>query len=794
MKKVILFWVVSCFGIVSHAGKITEQQAYQKVQSYIASKKFSCSRRSDQAQIKLNRIAVFPSLYIFNVAEEGGFVIISNDDRFEGILGYSDSGQIDADNIPENLRWWLSTYESQCPQTEESNVRTVALNNHSPISPMITTKWNQNAPYNLQTPVKGGRRTVTGCVATAMAQLMYYMRCPDGIMPQDLLIHNNEVLPSTTFNWDIIKEEYSEDDSDESAQEVAKLMRYAGYSCKTSYGIDESIASYINATEALRTRFGLSKTTDIVYRSAYTASEWDDIIYQELAKGRPIMYNGSNSNDKGHAFICDGYDGNGLYHFNWGWGGTGDGFFRLSLIDTNKIADAPDYNRQQSAIIGIQKGSELATQSRLYIRSVSGWIERNEIVGKDMINTRVLTARWDGTSPNLNDVVYGYDIYSGNELIETAINTPIVLDNKYKIGQYKIKTLYRVNGVEEWVRPIYYDAKYLSIEKKENSISCSEVNAEGYVDMETSYEVTDVELKGVCRQDARLTIVAKVKNLGTKSYGDFAIRIRKADSESWGVNPISRAGAGIDPGQTEVVAFHLIPETAGEFYFGIFARTAVSSYSQKYYLLKEFPLSVAAPASYTISVDGKNIYNEKISLKFKTPSGKEYDQYCYKLPDSKCNISLFVKNEGPDEYDWPVHVALKGFNLNNETVDVKNISREVFVLANESKEVKLAFEDLKSDIAYHVLFSYKKVDPENIFKLENISWLNEPETPYFMWVKNNTYTDVPIVISGDPIKVSTGIYDLQGRRIEKPKFGQLYIVRYADGARRVLIRDGIINH
>jgi len=315
-----------------------------------------------------------PPFYVFN-ATEGGYVIVSGDDRTREILGYSSTGTLDLDDLPDNLQWWLNEYARQIEglSTTTSAMKTSQkASTRLAISPLIHTQWNQHEPYNLMCPDGNGRnydelgynassRCVTGCVATAMAQVMNYWQWPKSC--SELPAYNTKTrnyaikaLPSTTFKWGLMKNSYSSGEKGDAANAVAELMRYCGQAVHMDYTTYESASSVLR--NVMVDTFGYSHSISETFRDDYNLDTWENIIYKELVQGRPVLYSGRGENG-GHEFIVDGYASNGLFHINWGWGGYQDNYFVLSAADSSKpgtagASSSGGYKSLQHAMIGIK--------------------------------------------------------------------------------------------------------------------------------------------------------------------------------------------------------------------------------------------------------------------------------------------------------------------------------------------------------------------------------------------------------------------------------------------------------
>ncbi len=283
--------------------------------------------------------------YVFNY-DGGGYVIVSGDDRAEEILGYG-SGTLDMNTIPSNMRWWLSQYKEQMEflfKNPKLEVRRMSDNASSmlratTVSPLLTCIWDQDAPFWDQCPTYSGSKCYTGCVATAMAQVMYYWKYPNTLpaLPSYRTYSNNisvAALPGTTLDWNnMINDYYHNSYTTAQATAVATLMRYCGQSCQMDYGPDGSGAYSDDQLEGMKL-FGYNSGATYVRRLSYSDSQWVSMMLEDLQAGRPILYGGDDGT-YGHAFVVDGYDGS-KFHINWGWSGSDNDYYAISsfMIDS----------------------------------------------------------------------------------------------------------------------------------------------------------------------------------------------------------------------------------------------------------------------------------------------------------------------------------------------------------------------------------------------------------------------------------------------------------------------------
>ena len=387
MKKLLLLTLTVVIVAIVRAESITPEQALLQAQNFIQQREATGNRvRKTPAASQFTQPRQVSGLYVFNIANDGGFVIVSNDDRTIPILGYSDCGSIDFDHMPDNMRAWLQGYADEIAwlqkhdDTMTATVRANApqrIGSHStnPITPLLSTTWNQGTPYNNLCPeYSTGHKAVTGCVATAMAQAMYYTEIKAGnttttttaMIPAyetgSYGISMPAIEAGTPINWNNMKHSYDNSATAAQKQAVAELMLYCGCSVRMNYG--PSSGSNTNlAAEALKKYFGYSASSVLfVSRSYYSYANWTDMMYNELQQGRPVLYGGQSSGG-GHEFVCDGYkyqNNTDYFHINWGWGGTSDNYFVLSVLNPSDqgiggSSSTDGFHYGQDAVIGIQK-------------------------------------------------------------------------------------------------------------------------------------------------------------------------------------------------------------------------------------------------------------------------------------------------------------------------------------------------------------------------------------------------------------------------------------------------------
>lgn len=324
------------------------------------------------------------SYYVFPNANSKGFTIVSGDDRLPEIVGYSSQGSYDENNLPEGFVSFMKAYQNLYNKVNLGdaealknlaeikawrNKKNASAASTSAVAPLLgNIEWDQTSPYNNMCPrYDSVHVAATGCVATAMAQVMAYYKYPKQLKA-DIPGYVNRwngipmEIPTITreegvYDWDNMLPKYNKEANATQQQKdaVAKLMYHCGAAVQMNYG-PESAASVSASKLAKYFGYDADLMMDLS-RSTFSLDKWMQIIDTELAAGRPVLYGGQAS-DGGHQFICDGKDGEGLYHINWGWSGSQNGYFDLSLLNPEKGGtgsgnSTEGYNRLCSMTIGI---------------------------------------------------------------------------------------------------------------------------------------------------------------------------------------------------------------------------------------------------------------------------------------------------------------------------------------------------------------------------------------------------------------------------------------------------------
>lgn len=592
MKKFIsCFILVMAISFIASAKQITESEALMKADKFskvLVSKQLSAIGYGNAKMLKKSYIAKEGSnafYYVFNRGIDDGYIIVSGDDRAEEILGYSDSGSFDYSNLPENMKWWLSSYEDQIKALTDGRITLAKENTKNAtsatanaVAPLLKNiAWNQAEPYNNLCPkMSNGDRTVTGCVATAMAQIMYYHNWPEkGIGSVSYTTQTNRFnisvdFSNTTYQWGKMTPTYNSSSTAEANSAVATLMYHCGTASLMDYA-DSSGAQTVNAVNALINNFNYDKGLRYIFRDYYARDKWEELLKTELDNNRPIMY-GGNSKSGGHQFVCDGYDANNMFHINWGWGGSSNGYFKIAALepDTQGIGGSTSgYNYNQDMVINIQKPTSQSEVIQYEIVS-DGWI----------MTQSSSSTLGDYASFSISDLWnMGYGTFDGkfgiglfnsdtNELetvVESASSISLpsfrgwntynglsaTLPKSLKASRYKAKMMHKDNVYNVW-KPVLFkvgNPAYIAVTVTGNDVKFEDV----YESIALS--ATNVSVKGTVYKNRKFTVSCDVKNNGKDEY--YAPIFINLANKSTGYNVFTgdEVVADILPSETQTIDF-----------------------------------------------------------------------------------------------------------------------------------------------------------------------------------------------------------------------------------------------
>lgn len=605
MKKLLSILTFALSAITVAAGPVDRQKAAGIAKNFFNAKGIALSeevpsfRQSRMAKVG-STTEEKPSFYVFNADAGKGFVIVSGDDRTAEILAYSDEGSFDMEQIPENMRSWLQFYEDRIKYIDENNIQIEkettaqrqmrkASKAHHSIAPLLTCYWNQGDPYNQQCPIyyKGdgsSGRSATGCVATAIAQVLYHhkypaetaMRIPahscsyklnDGTTKTSTL----SAIPSgTKIDWENMRDRYDGNQTQEEKDAVAFLMRLVGQSVKMGYG-ESSGSSYADSRNLFVKYLGFDDGVQILRSDNYGIQEWFEMMYDELDAGYPIGYGGSSTGG-GHAFVVDGFDGDEFFHLNWGWGGGSNGYFRIDVLnpgDNSGIgasSSADGYSMAQDAIMYLRPGDDGipytpdASEPHMSINDT-------EITGTSIrsnyINWTGSTNSFDGTivmyDENNNLVPATTDIKSVDNLAANYFQTwSFYMTGKFAApGTYRLSPASKLKKNTKWI-PLYNlkDEYILATVDEDMKVKLTKVTPG------SGLEVSDWYFPGTLKAGDQQDVNITIKNNDGDFKHELALYASKTTSKG---NSQSRALIGVKGGESDEFTFYFKPTEVGTY-------------------------------------------------------------------------------------------------------------------------------------------------------------------------------------------------------------------------------------
>ena len=559
--------------------------------------------------------------YVFNATDSRGFVIVSGDDCVGDnlVLGYTSQGRFDENSVPDNMKWWLDEMATQIGELSSRGAKVTAVPLHQDIAPMVTAKWDQKFPYNNFCPETDGKLCVTGCMATALAQVMYYHRWPQEPtafeVPAYTMANGRVIdgLPVTTFDWENMIDVYSIKDpkernkyeyfGDETQQHaVAKLMRYCGQLIQMDY-TPEFSAGYYYDTDLLVNCFGYDPGVYCARFGNYSVSGWDELLYNELREGRPLLYCGDSS-DGGHAFILDGYEvqnGEGYYSVNWGWSGDENGFYKITLLNPDMTGSGVTsvkngFSRSQEAVIGLQPRKDPSAEFHRYLSGFKWNFQKKDVEHEfGMINpsyrpgvfTIGLAERNDDGTPDISRISYtkdyeisGYDcasFFMGEH--KGILELPLTAEffSNLSSGNHKLVFVNRENKSDAPWQPIYGPAAYIEVN----------IGAEGKVTEMTIHpqsqltaSASDISIEGLKQRCISQVVTATIHNNSTTDDymgGMDCMACYVENGELIDVMANAKTGALIEAGGTSEVSSKISVPYYGDYVFLLVKENSITS-------------------------------------------------------------------------------------------------------------------------------------------------------------------------------------------------------------------------
>ena len=377
MKRTAFTFILLFAAVLAMAGNVTPDKARTLASSF-----FTTTRSAAKVDLVwdgtdgLTRAASAPAFYVFN-REGGGFVIISGEDSAVPILGFSETGSFQTEGMPENIRHWFDSYTAQINYLrntgEQQRSSGAALweraaregiRSYSVVKRIATPSWGQGSPFNNLCPNVDGDRSVTGCVCTALCEVMFYHKWPlttkGDLLPdysyttdknntQTITGHNL----STSYDWSKMKTSYKGSYTTEEATAIATLMHDVGVMLESSYNPTGTGAYAESIPTAVIHYMDYDSSAYLAYREEFSNKEWCDLIRNDIDAGLPVIY-GGDGDGGGHEFVVDGYATEDFFYVNWGWTGTDNGYFKISSFMLDKDYD---FRFNISAVFGLKKNA-----------------------------------------------------------------------------------------------------------------------------------------------------------------------------------------------------------------------------------------------------------------------------------------------------------------------------------------------------------------------------------------------------------------------------------------------------
>ena len=760
MKKYLLSTYLVLFSfLLTMAAPVDEQSARRIASDFLRSKMPQVTRAaSGELSRAITGVADGDSagIYVFNC--DGGFVVISADDELPSVLAYGLKNSYDAQIAPPAMQAMLEAYN----HAVNSSVKTRAtVPTHADISPLIKTQWNQNTPYNKYCATESGETCPTGCVATAVAQIMYYHKWPE------------------TFNWDAMKTSYTSEDAGDAVEAVAKLMADVGEKVYMQYGAESSSAHDMDACEALRIRYGYSENTNYIERSCYTAKGWDEVIYNELAANRPVFYGGLSASSGqgivGHAFILDGYqakNGVGYFHVNWGWGGSSDDYFLISVLNpeqqyTGGNAGSSGYSFGQSALVGVEKGELSDAKSmRLClcsctIKSDKGTYTRNS-ASENFPAIQLMLGVYNSTLPQeARHYDLAYALYKDNKLVE--IIDSISLDKLTESealnylyggtfdtgsfafgkdladGTYQLRTLSRETGKSLWQQAMGATCRYIELTINGNQMT---TKAYGKFDEESvsKFIINSVTVSENCEVGKPITITVNVTDKNkTNNAPLFLYGNASLEQGTDKFQLLTGGGTNLEAGETGDVVLEYTPQRAGNFVFYLSGdRTELTD------SLYRFEAKVTGVALIMeMEVEGAVV-------KGAAPC---------EVPGTALKGKIVLTNYGSEPYNDKVGILpceLIGNTLN--TIG-QSVTTDCNIAIGDSQEVSFNFRNLTLNSTYIILVKIPDGDD-----VKYLNWEDDGSIKYiyiFTMIEDTAIKDIQL---DSP---DADVYDMRGVRLGK---------------------------
>lgn len=533
--------------------------------------------------------------YVFNAGNDKGYVIVSGDDRTEEILGYVDHGTYSEDALPEHMKSWLQGYADQIqylidndikgstPRQRAAARRKVKATKHA-VPVLMTSKWNQGDPYNSKCPVyykEDGTtdQPASGCVATAIAQVMNFYKYPTRTKAEIPSITNTYTLDNgtkktvttkairraTKIDWDNMSDTYTGNETQEQKDAVGNLMYYVGQAVKMGYGASSGASFGSSSVPALTEYFGYDESAYTAERADYTIDGWFNLIYEEIASGHPVGFAGGTSGGR-HAFVLDGFDGERLFHVNWGWGGGSDGWFLIEVLnpgDNSGIGastSSDGYCMGQVALMNLRLPDGVKSEPRACLTINDVTINGTAIQGKYInwtgatgsFHAGIVYQKEDGT---LEPVGGKYETFTLNPNYLRSLNYDV--NGLLPEGTWRISPASKLSSAKVW------RAKYNMRDTYIEAVVDADRNTTlRLMTPELDIKLDTIKCIGTGEVDSQQEIQITFTNQGDEYLKELHLFASTSDVK---VDTKSRTLVALKKGETKTFSFFYTPTEAGEY-------------------------------------------------------------------------------------------------------------------------------------------------------------------------------------------------------------------------------------
>lgn len=575
LRIISVLLLLMCISLGVLAAQEDGELAAAKAQEYLWKNVSATRAEAPVVQCTASKSFGLSTMFLFRSGVISGSLVVLAVKGEAAVIGITDNPVNDIERIPPQLRYYMENVEGLAAEDGGEKRESVL--------PLIATKWNQSEPYNAKTPVVGESQSPTGCVATAVAQIMRYYTWPvKGRGSAELTTYNLKAdFGNTIYDWANMPNRLTSSSREEEIEAVSTLMMHVGVASKMSYGAKESAASVTTALAGMKEFFNYRGI--YISHDSYSQSGWSELVYDELRAGRPVLYRGNSGGASGHAFVCDGYD-NYLFHMNWGWGGYCDGYFKLSYLvpyGTGTGGGNGNYSYNQGGLFGLVPDVE-STNPILYPRMYK--LEYKYDKNADAWNLTI-PGYYCSDQEKRFDAEYGIyiepidmdvaprteKIWSKEQMISggyAGVETKLPAELFGKEGCYRIYPRARVGGDTEWRKvAVKQGADHLLVKLADGVMTLSEEES-----TEGMFEVNDISASSRAYSGKPFVVEAVFTGLGNVLKDNVHLCYRAKGASSHVTSSSFRLE--LERGERYARSFELTVNSPGEYDFFIRAWNA----------------------------------------------------------------------------------------------------------------------------------------------------------------------------------------------------------------------------